>query len=143
MRSFQVCLPILALSLSSFSRAGVMELQVSGIDGVEGALWVALMETPGAFESGKPDVSRVIPIRKLPERVFIESVKPGATYALCVFHDVDGNGKLDKGVFGNPLEPYAFSNNARSRFRMPDFREAAFVIPEDPDERAIQIVELK
>ena len=118
-------------------------MRVSGIEKTEGSLWVALMENAEGFEQGEPTISRIIPVSKKEKRIVIDSVKPGVEYALCVFHDLDNNGKLDKGVFGNPIEPYGFSNNARRVFRMPKFSEAAFKVPENASERALQVVELR
>jgi len=53
-----------------------------------------------------------------------ESFKlPAGDYAVSVYHDVNGNGKLDKNVFGAPTEPYAFSRNYKPVFRAPKFDE--------------------
>jgi uncharacterized protein (DUF2141 family) len=49
-------------------------------------------------------------------------------YAVTVYHDENGNGKLDKGLFGKPLELYGFSNNARGIISRPDYKKAAFVL---------------
>lgn len=44
-------------------------------------------------------------------------------YALVVYVDRNGNGKLDRGMFGKPTEPYGFSNGGGS-FGPPDFADA-------------------
>lgn len=121
----------------------MVEVQVRGIEKTKGSLWVALMESPEAFVEGAPDISKIIPVVKTEKKLIIDALKPGGVYALCVFHDVDNDGKLDKGIFGNPTEPYAFSNNARRVFSMPKFDEAAFSVPERVGERAVQIIELR
>jgi uncharacterized protein (DUF2141 family) len=51
---------------------------------------------------------------------------PAGTYALAVFHDENGDGKLNTNVMGIPKEPYGFSNNARSTFSAPSFKDASF-----------------
>jgi len=51
---------------------------------------------------------------------------PFGEYALKVFHDENGNFKLDKNLFGAPAEAYGFSNNARATFGPPDYKKAAF-----------------
>jgi uncharacterized protein (DUF2141 family) len=56
--------------------------------------------------------------------------EPG-TYTLAVYLDVNKNNKLDKGILGQPLEPYAFSNNARSAFSAPGVEEQAFQHPKE------------
>jgi uncharacterized protein (DUF2141 family) len=43
--------------------------------------------------------------------------------------DQNRNNKLDKGMVGQPLEPYAFSNNARAPFSSPSLEEQRFAHP--------------
>ncbi|MGE0315387.1 MAG: DUF2141 domain-containing protein [Lautropia sp.] len=52
-------------------------------------------------------------------------LKPGR-YALSVFHDENGNDKLDSNVVGMPTERYGFSRDARGRMGPPVFGDAAF-----------------
>jgi uncharacterized protein (DUF2141 family) len=47
-------------------------------------------------------------------------------YAIKAFHDVNGNGRLDRGAFGIPTEPYGFSRNARGRLGPPGYDDARF-----------------
>ena len=48
---------------------------------------------------------------------------PPGRYALAVYVDRNGNGKLDRGMFGIPSEPYGFSNGGGA-FGPPEFGEA-------------------
>ena len=48
---------------------------------------------------------------------------PPGDYAVSVYHDVNGNGEMDKNFFGAPNEPYAFSRNYKPVFRAPKFDE--------------------
>ena len=50
---------------------------------------------------------------------------PAGRYALSVFHDENGNGKLDANVAGIPLERYGFSRDARGPMGPPSFADAA------------------
>jgi len=50
-------------------------------------------------------------------------IKKG-TYAFSLFHDINGNEKLDKNFFGIPKEPYAFSNNQKGSFGPPKYKNA-------------------
>ncbi len=54
------------------------------------------------------------------------SLPAGKPYAVAAFYDTNGNGRLDKNIFGAPTEPYGFSGNLRPLFRAPTFREASF-----------------
>lgn len=48
---------------------------------------------------------------------------PQGSYAVSIFQDLNNNGILDKGMLGNPTEPYGFSNNIRPLFSAPEFNE--------------------
>lgn len=52
------------------------------------------------------------------------NLQPG-TYALSLFHDENGNGKLDSNVVGIPTERYGFSRDARGHMSAPSFADAA------------------
>ncbi len=56
-------------------------------------------------------------------RFTFSDVPPG-TYAVAVFQDMNGNGRLDRTPLGLPLEPYGFSNDA-GRLRRPSFPAAS------------------
>ncbi len=51
-----------------------------------------------------------------------DDLAPGR-YAVAVFHDVNGNGELDRIPPGVPTEPYGFSNGV-GRFAPPNFQRA-------------------
>ena len=47
-------------------------------------------------------------------------------YAIAVFVDLNGNGKMDKNFLGIPKEQYGFSNNVMGRIAAPSFEQAKF-----------------
>jgi uncharacterized protein (DUF2141 family) len=53
-------------------------------------------------------------------------VAPGR-YAISLFHDENGNGRLDKRML-LPREGYGFSRDAPVRFGPPSFAAAAFTV---------------
>jgi uncharacterized protein (DUF2141 family) len=55
--------------------------------------------------------------------VVLTNLDPGQ-YTIILFHDENGNGKLDKNALGVPTEPYGFSNNVREFLGPPNFEEA-------------------
>ncbi|MDB5721533.1 MAG: hypothetical protein JWP15_2151 [Alphaproteobacteria bacterium] len=55
-----------------------------------------------------------------------EGVRPG-TYALAIFHDENGNKKLDT-FLGIPREGFGFSRNPTVRFGPPRFAQAGFEV---------------
>jgi len=56
--------------------------------------------------------------------VEVHGVPPGR-YAIQAFHDANGNGECDQGLFGIPREGVGFSNNAFTGFSRPKFDKAA------------------
>ena len=62
---------------------------------------------------------------------------PFGSYAVAIFQDTNGNGELDKGMFGIPSEPFAFSNNFRPKFGGPSYEKCKFDF--NKDDQVIQI----
>jgi uncharacterized protein (DUF2141 family) len=58
----------------------------------------------------------------------VRNVRPGS-YAIAVFHDTNGDGKLDRNFIGLPSEPYGFSNNVGRR-GPPNFEAARITVKE-------------
>ena len=54
----------------------------------------------------------------------------GGDYALVVYHDENGNGRLDRNFIGIPREPLGFSNSYRPK-GPPTFSRAAFRLEKD------------
>ena len=65
------------------------------------------------------------PARKGTVNVVVRGVPPGR-YAVQAYHDANGNGDLDQGIFGIPKEGLGFSNDAMPRLKKPKFAVAAF-----------------
>ena len=63
-----------------------------------------------------------------PQQLSLGLRKPGQ-YILATYFDANGNRAMDRGLFGNPTEPYAFSNNVRNRFSEPDLSDQRFAHP--------------
>ncbi|MDH2916719.1 MAG: DUF2141 domain-containing protein [Gallionella sp.] len=60
-------------------------------------------------------------------------------YAVAVFADVNGNGKLDSNFIGVPKEPIGVSRDAKGRFGPPKFADAAFKLGEGVTRQTITI----
>ena len=52
-------------------------------------------------------------------------------YAVSVFHDENGNGKLDTGFMGIPSEGFGASNDAPEKFGPPKYADARFAVTGD------------
>jgi uncharacterized protein (DUF2141 family) len=53
--------------------------------------------------------------------------QPGI-YAIAVYHDLDGNRKLNRNLIGFPTEPVGFSNNPNTFLGIPSFNAVRFAV---------------
>ena len=104
-----------------------LKVEFSNILEAKGDLYVAVYNSSNAFLKEDQVFRKIIvPITQTGAlKVSIDDLPPGQ-YALSCFHDVNGNGKLNTNWMGIPNEPYGFSNNARPKFRAPNWGEASF-----------------
>jgi uncharacterized protein (DUF2141 family) len=115
----------ICLSLTARSQNFTLSVQVESIVSAKGNILLALFDKEADF----PDNSKgAVSLKQLAAKNGSLVVKfenlPKGNYALAVFHDVNGDGKLNKNPLGIPKEAYGFSNNARPAFRAPTFGEA-------------------
>ncbi len=80
--------------------------------------------------AGKTLKELVIPVASSKkDQVLNLGIWKEGTYTIALYLDQNKNNRLDKGLFGQPLEPYAFSNNARALFSEPSAEEQRFEHP--------------
>ncbi|GAB3924777.1 DUF2141 domain-containing protein [Larkinella terrae] len=110
------------MTLSCFNSEAKLNVTIENIRHSTGQIRVGLYAACENFPMGcKPIASQVIDASGNNVHLAFD-VKPG-DYAVALFHDVNGNGKLDKNLFGIPKEPYGFSNNYRPRVSGPVFAD--------------------
>jgi uncharacterized protein (DUF2141 family) len=112
-----------------------LSIEVTNIQSQKGAVYLALFRAGDAFPTGKPAEGKKVDIKGSSVQASF-SVEPG-NYAVAVFHDENGNGKMDKRVFGIPKEPYGFSNNFRPKMSAPKFSDCQIQVGNNG--KAIQI----
>src|SRR5262249_25479065 len=127
---------ILAAPISA--TAAELTLSVDGYRAGQGSLVLGVYDTPSSFDRAVQLASETF--RNDPERVAGVALRatcmppclvalsglPPGRYAVIAFHDLNGNGRLDKNLIGKPTEPYVFSNNASNGLLPPHFAQAAF-----------------
>lgn len=93
----------------------------------EGVVMVAVFDSEAAWNgAGAP--AAVARVAAGPGPVETEFNLPAGDYAMRAFHDVDEDGELDTNPFGIPIEPFAFSNNARGRMGPASWSAARFTV---------------
>jgi uncharacterized protein (DUF2141 family) len=64
--------------------------------------------------------------------ITLQNISDGR-YALAIFHDENGDGKMNKNMLGIPKEGYGVSNNVKNLMSAPTFKEAAFTHNRDSE----------
>lgn len=105
----------------------------------EGQILLSLYDNEAAHDAnGKPVRAAMAKVEGKAVSVRFEGLAPGR-YAIKAFHDVDGDGKMKTNPFGMPLEPFAFSNNAKPMGGPARWQEASFDVPAGASETRIAI----
>ncbi|MFD2100416.1 DUF2141 domain-containing protein [Flagellimonas iocasae] len=121
---------ILLLPLSLFAQ-NTISVYVKNVDSTNGHVKVALYDSDETFLSfDKVLKSGSAPAHKGIVTLQIEDL-PIGEYALAVFHDENGNGKLDTNWLGIPKEKVAFSRAKMKTFGPPKYKECAFQVNSD------------
>lgn len=117
-----------ALGTASVRAAG-LQVQVQQIVPGKGNLVVALYDKAQDFpHPGKGLAAKTEPASAESATLSFDGLAPGR-YAVAAYQDANGNGKLDKNLFGAPTEIYGFSNDARGSMGPPSFDAAAVQVP--------------
>lgn len=104
---------------------GVLTIDVGNVRVAKGRVHVDLcpqdrfLKDDCPFSADAPAVQGVT-------RVLLRSV-PAGRYAAQAYLDENGNGKVDRALFGIPKEGVGFSNDARITLGPPKFADAVFV----------------
>jgi len=127
---FSVLLNGLLLSYTASVWAIDLTVNIEGIKSAQGFVMVALYDNAQDF----PGKKRVAGLKLTAEKGTVQGQftdLAAGQYAIACYHDANGNGRLDKNVLGMPKESYGFSNNAKSSFGPPKFKDAAFEVKDN------------
>jgi len=117
------------------ARAGSVVVRAEGIESAQGLVVVGICDK--AFDvSACPYRNRRAARPGLVEVAF-EDVRPGV-YAVVIYHDLNGNGQLDRNLIGIPSEPYGFSNGV-GRTSRPTLATAGVRIGEGVTRVAVRV----
>ncbi len=127
-------LPLAPFTIGAAPSMGTLNVQVDNVRAQTGRVHVDLC-TQAQFLKDCP-VSADATARVGLTTVTLRNLKPGR-YAAQVYYDQNGNGKIDRALFGIPREGVGFSNDARIRMAPPKWEEAVFDY--DGQERTIRL----
>ena len=120
---------LLALSAALQAQAASLEIEITGTQGVEGQVLVALFDRAEGWLSRPLQSRKITPGADGTLRLRFDDL-PEGQYAYSLLHDLNGNGRMDFNLIGMPTEAYAFSNNA-GPFARPRSTKPAFTLPGD------------
>ena len=110
---------------------GTLEIELTHVEPLTGDLYVGLHSEPGNFPKvDKAARKETAKATSNPQTLVLEKV-PYGTWAVSVWHDVNGDQKLQTGIFGIPKEPMGVSNNPRARMGPPRFDDAKFELKQE------------
>ena len=118
-----------------------VSVQLTGLRSGKGQVMACLTANAASFpDCGKdPAAAKLaLPVRAGGSLTLDFGALPPGHYAISVFHDENGNGKLDK-MLMIPSEGFGFSRDAPVRFGPPKFAAAAFVVAAEPVRQPIRI----
>lgn len=122
---------LIALSAPACVQAAAVDpvrLSLNFEPGAEtGTVMVSLFDTDASYSGGAPIRHARIDVAG-GERTATFSDLPAGTYAVKAFHDVNGDGRMNMNPFGVPIEPVAFSNNARANMGAPGWDRAHLIV---------------
>jgi len=120
-------LPLFAL-LTAAGQTGEVEVRVEKLRSGKGMVHLCLTANPAHFPdcARDPKAQKKSIAAKGASVVMLPGVSPGA-YALSVFHDENGNTKLDT-FLKIPKEGFGFSRNPVVRFGAPTFSQVRFEV---------------
>jgi uncharacterized protein (DUF2141 family) len=115
-----------AAGIAPSAAANVIEVRIENLRNMRGVVHLCLTADAVAFPDcdKDPNALRQTVAARQASLVRFEDVTPGA-HALALFHDENGNQKLDT-FLGIPREGYGFSQNPTVRFGPPSFAQARF-----------------
>jgi len=117
------------------AQAGSLTVTIDKISKVEGSLEVAIFDADG-YGGGKPVAGTSVSVDASTMTFTFEGIEDGE-YGIKLYHDVNGDGKMNTNPFGMPVEPYAFSNDAVGRFGPAKWDSAKFSVSADNAEHTI------
>ncbi|GAB3174552.1 DUF2141 domain-containing protein [Telluribacter humicola] len=104
-----------------------LTVEITNVKRSGGKLRLAVFRPTDTFSTGKPYMYKIVSMEK-PSTQRIEFELDPGQYAVAVYHDVNGNDKLDKNLVGYPSEPFGFSNNYRPIVSAPKFEDCSFEV---------------
>jgi len=122
----KILILLLILSVMTYS----FDIQITNIENREATIFIAVFDSEEGFPSDgeKADFAWMGIVEEAEEGV--KTNLTSGNYAISVFQDIDGSGKLTRKFYGAPKEPYGMSNTFKKLKMKPNFEKIAIDIEE-------------
>jgi uncharacterized protein (DUF2141 family) len=110
--------------------AAELAVTVKGVRSDKGMIMAQLLKADAAKGQAVQAAATMRPAKTGDVELLFGDLAAGE-YAVMLFHDENGNQKMDSNLLGIPTEGYGFSNEAKGRFGPPKFSEMKVIIGAD------------
>lgn len=101
-----------------------VEIHIKNVKNDTANIYIAVYDDGDDWPAGQPFRTLVADAELDTTKVKIEL--PVGTYAISVYQDINGNGKMDYNLVRMPKEPWGVSNDAPARFGPPSWKKMKF-----------------
>jgi uncharacterized protein (DUF2141 family) len=114
-----IIISIFVLSFSSPLPTSPLVVELKNVRfNLGGTLFIMVMD-----ENEKPLYQLKRSLKEANPVFTFDKLSQGGEYAIKVYHDQNNNGQLDKGIFGQPVEGWGVSNDARGFMSAPPLKK--------------------
>ena len=118
---------LIALATPALAEDARLDVTVDGLKAGVGTIYLGLC-TEAEFMQGPCAYKAKAKVEADTATLSFETVTPGR-YAVAAWWDVNDNADMERGGWGEPLEPTGASNGAIGNMGPPLFSDAAFDVP--------------
>lgn len=106
-------------------------IKVENIEVLKGDIRIGIFNSNEKFlKQGRSFSEYKVAVTDTTETIIIDDL-PKGEYAFILYHDKNGDGKMNRNFLGIPKEAFGFSNNVRPKLSKPTFEECKFSLKED------------
>jgi uncharacterized protein (DUF2141 family) len=120
---------LVLLPQANASFDGKLSIRVNGLKNQKGQICLSIFSSSQGFPSSSKRAlkSQCIKVTETPQTVIFPKLKTG-NYGVAVFHDANGDSRLNSNAFGIPTEGFGFSQNPRILTGPPKFGDCAVLV---------------
>lgn len=133
---------LFSLASFSFVNAADLTVTVTGLKQAKGVVRIGVYDEAGYKNGGSNETRPVFGYSVKVDSLTVTHIfkdAPEGIYGIKLCHDQNGNGKLDRNMFGIPRKPYAFSNNAKGNMAPAKWEDARFEMKNEDVMTSIQL----